>query len=81
MQCAPAIAPLHLYLLCGLGTVKRYFVTGEESLRVGAAEALGVEFDEVLKTFRTLARREIQALCLACEHSTLPSCELWKESQ
>jgi hypothetical protein len=80
MQCPPAIAPLHLYLLCGLGTVKRYFVVGEESLGVGAAQALGEEFGEVVAAFRKLARRELQALCLACEHSTLPSCELRKAS-
>lgn len=60
-----------------VGHGKKYFVTGEESLRVDAAEAFGAEFDEV----RTLARREIQALCLACEHSTLPSCELRRALQ
>lgn len=80
MQSPVAIAPLHLYLQCGLGAMKRYFLAGEESLRAGAAAALGSEFEEVLVIFRTLARREIEALCLACEHSTLPSCELRKAS-
>ena len=78
MSRVTVVAPLHLYLACGLRAVKKYFTTGEKALRAGAAEVLGEDFKNVEVAFRRLVQHEIEALCLACEHSALPSCELRK---
>lgn len=77
-RCNPTVAPLHCYLGCGLGKVIKYFSTGEESLRAGAAEAMGVEFEEALAAFRLLARHEVDVLCGACRHARGADCELKK---
>jgi len=70
----PVIGTVHAYCRCGLNPLLKYYGTGELALRAGAGAALGEEFEIVLRIFRALARREIEALCGVCRHRETAAC-------
>lgn len=72
--CVPIIGPLHAYCACGADPLTKYFATGERALRTVLAPALAAEMEEVVLLFRSLARREIEALCATCRNGGKPGC-------
>ena len=73
-SCPPLIAPVHTYCACGLNPLLKYYTTGELALRAATAATLGVEIEDVLLLFRSLAQQEIETLCKVCQHKGVPGC-------